>query len=145
MNVFFRIGMPLMAVVLCHCVETTPVPGGTGWVPPPPPKVLMPVDLSARERAYVPQVEDVLRRSGLDPVYRGSADLLLEFSIEEGPINVDTNLRLIDDDRVEALGQGRASGPPLINRNGILEASFYQALRGFEGELSRRRPAYPSY
>jgi hypothetical protein len=105
----------------------------------------MPVDLTVREQAYAPQIEDILRRSGYDPIYRGNADLLLEFSIDEGPINVVTFIRLAEQGRVLALGEGRASGPPLLNRNRILEDSFYQALRMFESQMVRNRPSYPSY
>lgn len=129
---------------LSSCVVTPPV-GGPGIPPPPPPRVLMPVDLSVREQAYAPQVEDVLRRGGFDPVYRGNADLLLEFTIDEGPVNVVTFIRLVDHGRAVALGEGRASGPPLINRNRILEDSFYQALRMFESRVLRARPGYPTY
>ncbi len=124
----------LFAVLLSGC--TTPQhPGGPGYAPPP--TVLMPVDGSAREREFAPRIEDVLRRAGYETVYRGAGDLLLEFAIEEGPVNVDTRIRLLDKGRVTALGQARASGPPLINRNRVVEDSFFQALQAFESQVGR--------
>lgn len=134
----------LLMSLISSCVVTPPV-GGPGFAPPPPPRVLMPVDLSMREQAYAPQIEDVLRRAGYDTVYRGNADMLLEFTIDEGPVNVVTFIRLVDHGRALALGEGRASGPPLINRNRILEDSFYQALRMFESRVYRARPTYPTF
>lgn len=134
----------LLIGILSSCVVTPPV-GGPGYVPPPPPRVLMPVNLNTREQAYVPEIENVLRRAGYDTIYRGDADHLLEFTIDEGPINVVTFIRLADHGRVVGLGEGRASGPPLLNRNRVLEDSFYQALRMFESRLSRPTPGYPSY
>lgn len=129
---------------LSSCVITPPV-GGPGYVPPAPPRVLMPIDLNMREQAYLPEIENVLRRAGYETIYRGDADHLLEFTIEDGPINVVTFIRLADHGRTIGLGEGRASGPPLINRNRVLEDSFFQALRMFEGRLSRVTPGYPSY
>jgi hypothetical protein len=105
----------------------------------------MPVNLNPREQAYLPEIENVLRRAGYDTIYRGDADHLLEFTIDEGPINELTFIRLADHGRVVGLGEGRASGPPLLNRNRILADSFYQALRMFESRLSRPTPVYPSY
>jgi hypothetical protein len=100
----------------------------------------MPVSGTVRERAFVPQIEGVLQRNGLLPVYRGRTEMVLEFTIEEGPVNVDTYIRLIDHGRVAALGQGRACGPPLINRNRVLEDSFLRALTDFERQLGRFAP-----
>ena len=144
MKSFSLAALGFLISFLSSCVVTPPV-GGPGFVPPPLPRVLMPVDLTLREQAYAPQIEDVLRRGGYDPIYRGNADLLLEFTIDEGPINVVTFIRLTDHGRAVALGEGRASGPPLINRNRILDDSFYQALRMFESRVGRGRPGYPTF
>jgi hypothetical protein len=144
MNITAPVFCCLLIGMLSSCVVTPPV-GGPGFIPPPPPRVLMPVNLNPREQAYLPEIENVLRRAGYDTIYRGDADHLLEFTIDEGPINVVTFIRLADHGRVVGLGEGRASGPPLLNRNRILEDSFYQALRMFESRLSRPTPVYPSY
>ncbi len=103
-----------------------------------PPTVRMPVGTSAREGPLLPLVEDALRRGGYDPVYRGGADLTLDFAIEEGPVNVDTRIGLLRGGRVVAMGQGRASGAPLINRGRVVEDSFHQALSVFESQLGRQ-------
>lgn len=146
MSFFLRSSFILCVLSLVSCVDPNPFPGpGGGMAPPPPPTVLMPVTGSVREQAYIPEIENVLRRNGLDPVYRGRTDMLLEFTIEEGPVNVDTYIRLIDHGRAAALGQGRASGPPLINRNRVLADSFYRALTDFEDQIARSRPAHPSF
>lgn len=137
------VGLGLMTGV--SCVDTRPFPDSGGGVAPAPPMVLMPATSSVREQPFLPQVEGVLRRNGLDPVYRGRAEMLLEFTIEEGPVNVDTYLRLIDHGRVVALGQGRASGAPLINRNRVLEDSFFRALSDFERQVARFRPGFGTF
>jgi hypothetical protein len=136
--------LSLSIMVVSSCVMPPPT-GGPGFNAPPPPRVLMPIDLTVREQAYVPEIENVLRRAGYDPIYRGDADQLLEFTIDEGPINVLTFIRLVDHGRTVGLGEGRAAGPPLINRNQVLADSFYQALRMFEGRLSRPTTGYPAY
>lgn len=137
-----RSSFVLCVLSLVSCVDPNPFPGaGGGLAPPPPPTVLMPATGSVREQAYLPEIENVLRRNGLDPVFRGRADMLLEFTIEEGPINVDTYIRLINQGRVAALGEGRANGPPLINRNRVVADSFYLAMTNFEGQIARYRPA----
>jgi hypothetical protein len=141
MNRFLRSSLAFCFLVLVGCVDNQPFPPGGGLAPSPPPTVLMPVSGTVRERAFVPQIEGVLQRNGLVPVYRGRAEMVLEFTIEEGPVNVDTYIRLIDHGRVAALGQGRASGPPLINRNRVLEDSFFRALTDFERQLGRFGPA----
>jgi len=144
MVLFLRVSAVLSLLTLVSCVDSNPYPGG-GVAPPPPPTVLMPATASVREQAYIPQVEEVLRRNGLDPVYRGRTDMLLEFTIEEGPVNVDTYIRLIDQGRIAALGQGRANGPPLINRNRVLEDSFFRALTDFERQLGGSRSGFRSF
>jgi hypothetical protein len=123
MKTFLFFAICSLMFVQSSCVVTPPV-GGPGYIPPQPPRVLMPVDLNVREQAYVSEIENVLRRGGYDIIYRGDADHLLEFTIDEGPINVVTFIRLVDHGRTVGLGEGRASGPPLINRNRILEDSF---------------------
>lgn len=141
------------AVTLMVACESAPLgSGGFGAAPPPPPRVLMPMDLTVRQQPFMPQIEAVLRRAGYDPIYRGAADHLLEFTVEEGPINVVTYLRLVDHGRVVSMGEGQASGPPLLNRNRVLEDSFYLALQRFESGLLRRpgapgagAPSYPGY
>jgi len=144
MVLFLRMSAVLSVLTLVSCVDPTPYPVG-GAAPPPPPTVLMPATATVREQAYLPQIEEVLRRNGLDPVYRGRTDMLLEFTIEEGPVNVDTYIRLIDQGRIAALGQGRANGPPLINRNRVLDDSFFRALTDFERQLGGSRSGFPSY
>lgn len=141
MRILPRALFAVLLVCVSSCVVTPPV-SGPGYQPP---RVLMPLDLTVREQAYAPQVEDALRRAGYDPVFRGSADMLLEFTIEEGPVNVVTFIRLSDHGRLVALGEGRASGPPLLNRNRVLEDSFYQALRQFESRLGGRPAPYPVF
>ncbi len=128
----------ILVGLLAGCAND-PVPGGPGYRPP---TVLMPVQANAREGQFLPRVDDSLRRAGYEPVYRGSADMRLEIEILEGPVNVDTTLRLLDRGRVAAQGQARASGPPLVNRNRVVEDSFFQALAQFDSQLGRGRP-YP--
>ena len=95
----------------------------------------MPAELSERERQYVGEVEVCLRSAGMVPVYRGRGDRVLEFRILEGPVNVDTRLRLKEEGREIARGEGRGSGPPLIRREGVAEESFRAALQTFEAAL----------
>lgn len=137
-----KLPLLLLAVVstglLTQCATPPPGPSGPGFIPPP--TVLMPVAANAREGQYAPRVEDTLRRAGLEPVYRGPADMRLDFSILEGPVNVDTAISLQDRGRLVAQGMARASGPPLMNRHRVVEDSFFQALGMFESQLLRTRP-----
>jgi hypothetical protein len=95
----------------------------------------MPAELSERERQYVGEVETCLRAAGMVPVYRGGGDRQLEFRILEGPVNTDTRLRLKEDGRELARGEGRGSGPPWIRRDQVAEESFRTALQIFEAAL----------
>ena len=148
MNRFARAVFLFAAGCLMVSCETPPI-GSGGFGAPPPPRVLMPMDVTVRQQPFMPMIEDVLRRSGYDPIYRGTADHLLEFTVEEGPINVVSFIRLVDHGRVVSMGEGRASGPPLLNRNRVLEDSVYMALQRFESGLMRRpgmtRPVGPTY
>lgn len=130
--------LAMLTCILPGCV-VEPFPTGPGYAPPP---VLMPLTLNDRSTQYVGRVDEALRRARLEPVYRGSADMRLEFSIDEGPVNVDTTLRLVDRGRVVAFGQARASGPLLIQRERVVQDSFYRALAQFESQLNRSYP-YP--
>jgi hypothetical protein len=124
----------LVPLLLNACAQTRRSPY-VGDGAPPPPTVRMPAELSARERQYVGEVEASLRAAGMVPVYRGRGDRELEFRILEGPVNTDTRLRLEEDGREIARGEGRGSGPPLIRREQVAEESFRAALQTFEAAL----------
>lgn len=101
-----------------------------------PPTVGMPAALNDRERLFVPDIEASLRDNGLVPVRHGSGDMELEFAIQAGPINTDTQITLRDGRRTVASGKGRASGLPLIGRSSVAETSFSRAFETFQSELS---------
>lgn len=130
----------LVLVLLTACIISC---AGTrrseyiGDEPPPPPTVLMPSKLSDRERQFAPEVEAALRTAGMVPIYRGRGEMQLEFEMLEGPINTDTRLRLVEDGRVIASGDGRGSGPPLVRRERVAENSFQRALETFSSQLGR--------
>jgi hypothetical protein len=132
----FKFFVPIISMVLLTSCTQPNSPFFGGNQPPPPPSVLMPVDLTLRQQNFMPILEDTIRRNGLLPVYRGRADMLLEFVMEEGPINIDTHLRLLENSRVLAAGSGRQAGAPLMNRNQVAENSFYRALQQFEPQLA---------
>ena len=111
--------------------------GRTAFTPEAgPPTVGMPAALNERERLFVPDIEASLRANGLVPVRHGAGDLALEFVMQAGPINTDTQITLLDGRRTLAKGEGRASGLPLIGRSAVAEKSFRRAFEQFEGELS---------
>jgi hypothetical protein len=99
------------------------------------PTVGMPAKLSDRERSFAPELESALSRSGYMPVRHGAGDLELTFRITEGPINTDTTIELLEEERQVARGFGRAAGAPLIGRRGIAEKSFQRAFSEFESSL----------
>jgi len=97
----------------------------------------MPAELSERERLFIPQVDSAMRREGLVPVRNGKGDLQLDFSMSEGPININTRISLSEDEAVIITGNGRAAGAPLIGRSSVAEKSFSEAFGEFDANLSR--------
>lgn len=95
----------------------------------------MPAKLSDRERSYISNLDGSLRNQGYLPVRNNTGDMQLDFEISEGPINVDTNIRLSEGRRVVAEGSGRAAGAPLIGRDKVAEKSFNRAFETFDASL----------
>jgi len=95
----------------------------------------MPAKLSDRERSHIHEIDRSLRNQGYVPVRNGTGDTQLDFQISEGPINVDTTIRLSEGRSVLAEGNGRAAGAPLIGRDKVAERSFSQAFEAFDAAL----------
>lgn len=131
-----RLALVVLAATAVSCAGTRRS-AYMGDEPPPPPTVLMPSKLSDRERQFAPEVETALRTAGMVPIYRGRGEMQLEFEMLEGPINTDTRLRLLEDGRVLASGDGRGSGPPLVRRERVAENSFQRAMDTFSTQLDR--------
>lgn len=104
-----------------------------------PTTVGMPAELNERERLFAPDIEGALRANGLLPVRHGAGDLSLEFTMSAGPINTDTRIALQEGDRIVAIGEGRASGVPLIGRSSVAQKSFNRAFETFQTQLNSAR------
>ena len=121
-----------LALVSCE----TPDYGGPGTRPAP--RVLMPTGLSQNEARYLPDIEDVLIRSGYRPTRDRSAEYQLEFEIDDGPINADTHLTLSREGSEVARAYARVGGPRIIvQRQEFIRQSFDKCLRDFDSQLSR--------
>lgn len=114
----------------------TPDYGGPGTRPAP--RVLMPTGLSQNEARYLPDIEDVLIRSGYRPTRDRSAEYQLEFEIDDGPINADTHLTLSREGSEVARAYARVGVPRIIlHRQEFIRQSFDKCLRDFDSQLSR--------
>jgi hypothetical protein len=127
--------LPLAALgslLFCSCsASRTPFsPGGSTTVG-------MPAELSERERSFVPEIDNALRREGLVPVRSGKGDLQLDFTISEGPVNTNTRIGLTQEEETIFTAEGRAAGIPLIGRDGVARKSFDEAFADFDAKLSR--------
>lgn len=113
-------------------------------------------ELPARQRAYVPRVqlpdpdrlspaerrhlhefESALADAGYRPV-QSSAEYQAEFDIAEGPINVDTRMRLLREGQPVAEASARHGGPAKLFQGAkYVEQSFLKCLAEFEARLPR--------
>ncbi|MGJ8633551.1 MAG: hypothetical protein ACSHX7_06500 [Luteolibacter sp.] len=137
MQNYFRPLAALCTILLASCVAPR-----TPYMADRSPTIGMPAKLSARERSFIPEVESALTDAGLVPLSYGRGEYQLEYSIEEGPINTDTRIAILESGSEIIAGQGRASGAPLIGRTGVAEKSFKKSFDQFTRDLSvlsRRR------
>lgn len=104
-----------------------------------PPTIGMPAQVSAKERLFIPDLEEALRNNGYVPVRSGGGDYQLEFQIQEGPINTDTRIEMTENGSRVAIGTGRAAGAPLIGRSKVAEKSFGRAFEQFRSEMPAAR------
>ena len=93
-------------------------------------------------RSFCPEVEEALRRAGYDPGGGGDAEYALSFSVDAGPINADTALRLKRGRREVARSFARVGGPRMIfKRRKVIQESFDKALQSFERQLPQQGEA----
>ena len=131
MNSFRRLFAVAAAVSLSACATSrTPFTPESG-----PPTVGMPAQVSAKERLFIPDLENALRGDGYMPVRAGAGDYQLEFQIQEGPINTDTRIEMTEAGRRVAIGNGRAAGAPLFGRSKVAEKSFSRAFEQFQAAV----------
>ena len=98
--------------------------------------VSMPGSLNANEQRHVHTVEAALRENGYRPVAHSGAEYRLEFTIESGPVNTDTNLRLIHGGEIEAQSYARAGGPRyLFDKQRAADDSFSECMAEFRRRL----------
>jgi hypothetical protein len=101
------------------------------------PRVQMPPAsyLSATAQAFLPEFEDSLSRAGYRPT-NSAAEYQADLVVEEGPINVDTTLRLRRGQQVVAESRARQGGATkLLQGRKYAEQSFLKALEDFENRL----------
>lgn len=132
MKTLIKVIATLSALLLTSCAAKR-----TPFSPDGPPTVGMPAELSDRERLFVADIDNALRREGLLPVANGRGDMQLDFNIAEGPINTDTSISLNEGRQILASGKARAAGAPMIGRQGVAGRSFDRAFAEFQGALSR--------
>jgi hypothetical protein len=102
----------------------------------------MPAGLSQDEARYLPEIEDALIRNGLRPTRDRLAEYSLSFEIDDGPINADTHLILMDHGSEAARAYARVGSPRiLLQRQEFIQQSFQKCLREFEAQLSRLGPS----
>ncbi|TLD69832.1 hypothetical protein FEM03_16050 [Phragmitibacter flavus] len=102
---------------------------------PDAPAVYIPRDLDETERRLVYDVERVLTRAGYRISSGRSAEYELDFRIESGPINTDTNLRLLHEGREIVSAYARSSG--ILAREQTVRDSFDKCLYEFEAQVPR--------
>jgi len=143
-----------MSMVSCVVVPPSSSPQP---VPQVDRRVQVPRPGNSYEATHLQQVVNVLRRNGYDPVSYGATHRLT-FSIETGPVNADTIIRLDREGRTLVDAFGRDGGPRIIvDRAGVVRSSVDRALQEFDSQLRRvsdwSRPtpygspygSYPSY
>lgn len=102
------------------------------------PQVTMPLQLDRKEQSLIGEVERVLEGNGLRPTDRGGVEYELAFSVEEGPVNTDVTIDLLQGRSRVARGFGRAGGPlSVFQRQQVLRQAFDKALQQFESQLPR--------
>jgi hypothetical protein len=102
----------------------------------------MPTDLNRNEEEFLPEVEEALRRAGYDPGGGRDAEYALSFSVDAGPINADTALRLQRGRREVARSFARVGGLRMIfKRRKVIQESFDKALQSFERQLPQQGEA----
>jgi hypothetical protein len=100
------------------------------------PRVSLPTRLNANEQRLLPEVEDTLTNAGYRTTRSQAADYDLRFSVEDGPINADTTITLMQEGDTIARGYARVGGPQIIlARQKTVNQSFGQALDQFENQL----------
>lgn len=133
MKSFRRLFAVVAAVSLSACATSR-----TAFTPQSgPPTVGMPAEVSAKERLFIPDLENALRGDGYVTVRSGAGDYQLEFQIQEGPINTDTRIELLEGGKRVAIGNGRAAGAPLFGRSKVAEKSFSRAFEQFQSAMPR--------
>lgn len=131
MNSFRRFFAVAAAISLSACGTSR-----TAFTPQSgPPTVGMPAQISAKERLFIPDLENALRGDGYMTVRSGAGDYQLEFEIKEGPINTDTRIEMLEGGKRVAIGNGRAAGAPLIGRSKVAEKSFSRAFEQFQSAM----------
>ncbi len=135
---FLRAAALLSTAVLASCAtyEEPPAPGR-----PYTPSVLMPVELNANESQYIQEVEGALEDSGLRPSGRQDSEYTLTFSLEDGPVNADSTLKLFRGRQEVAGAFARVGGPRIVfSRRAVVRESFQKALADFEHQISGIAP-----
>ena len=129
---------PLLTIAtICLAILTSCAPSRTPFSPSGPTTVGMPEKLSEREREFVPDIDSALRREGLVPVRHGKGDLQLDFEMSSGPINIETNIALLENEAVLFSANGKSGGVPLVGRSNVARKSFDEALAEFQSGLTR--------
>ena len=109
-------------------------------------RVSMPSRLNANEGRLIGEVEAALERNGLRPTNQGDGDYVLEFTVEDGPVNADATLTLYQRQSQVARGYARVGGPRIIlQRQRVIREAFDAALRQFENELPRSGYGHDGY
>lgn len=99
-------------------------------------RVQLPSNLSEEERSFVPRFASLLERRGYEPVYGGGAPYALEFSLDEGPINIDATARLYRHGDTLVDVTERDGGPRiLMNRSGVRQTAVQRCLEEFDSQL----------
>jgi hypothetical protein len=122
---------------LCSC--TTMDPGLAGPpARPHVPQVTMPYQLDQKEQSLIGEVERALENNGLRPTDRPGVEYELTFSVEEGPVNTDVTIDLLQGRARVARGYARAGGAlKVFQRREVLRQAFDRALQQFESQLPR--------
>jgi hypothetical protein len=111
-----------------------------------PPTVALPTELNDNEAKYLPEVEDVLADAGYRTTLGRVADYALDLSLEDGPVNADSAIRLRRREEIVAAGEARVGGPRIIfQRARVVAESFRQALAQFENALPPARSTRPTW